>query len=59
MAKITKRESTNHNRIMELVYSDRQLAQDDKEFVFNNYKIDGIDATGAFFTPKMLACDFT
>lgn len=37
---------------MDLVYSDKQLTQDDKEFIFNNYKGDGIGATGAFFTPK-------
>ncbi|HEE9967459.1 TPA: methyltransferase, partial [Citrobacter freundii] len=31
---------------------------DDKEFIFNNYRGDGIGATGAFFTPEMLAWDF-
>jgi len=58
MARVTKRESTNHNRVMELVHSDMQLTQDDKEFIFNNYRGDGIGATGAFFTPEMLAWDF-
>ncbi|WP_277903855.1 methyltransferase [Enterobacter hormaechei] len=58
MARVTKRESTNHNRVMELVHSDKQLTQDDKEFIFNNYQGDGIGATGAFFTPEMLAWDF-
>ncbi|HII4319470.1 hypothetical protein [Enterobacter cloacae] len=58
MARITKTESKNHNKVMELVYSDKQLSQDDKEFIFNNYKGDGIGATGAFFTPEMLAWDF-
>lgn len=58
MARITKKESVNHNRVMELVHSDKQLTQDDKEFIFNNYKGDGIGATGAFFTPEYLAWDF-
>lgn len=58
MARVTKKESTNHNRVMELVHSDKQLTQDDKEFIFNNYKGDGIGATGAFFTPEFLAWDF-
>lgn len=58
MARVTKKESTNHNRVMELVHSDKQLTQEDKEFIFNNYKGDGIGATGAFFTPEYLAWDF-
>lgn len=37
MARVTKKESANHNKVMELVHSDRQLTQDDKEFIFNNY----------------------
>ncbi|EPG4504570.1 methyltransferase, partial [Citrobacter freundii] len=45
-------------KVMELVHSDRQLTEDDKEFIFNNYRGDGIGATGAFFTPEMLAWDF-
>lgn len=43
---------------MELVHSDRVLTHEDKEFIFNNYKGDGVGATGAFFTPEMLAWDF-
>jgi Predicted RNA methylase len=58
MARISKRESANHNKVMELIHSDKQLTQDDKEFIFNNYQGDGIGATGAFFTPEMLAWDF-
>ncbi|MFC3190044.1 hypothetical protein ACFSKS_12480 [Pseudocitrobacter faecalis] len=58
MARISKKESANHNKVMELVHSDKQLTQDDKEFIFNNYQGDGIGATGAFFTPEMLAWDF-
>lgn len=51
MARVTKKESANHNKVMELVHSDRQLTQDEKEFIFNNYRGDGIGATGAFFHP--------
>ncbi|WP_368894196.1 hypothetical protein [Kluyvera ascorbata] len=46
MARVTKKESTNHNKVMELVHSDKHLTQDDKEFIFNNYRGDGIGATG-------------
>lgn len=48
MARVTKTESTNHNRVMELVHSDKKLTQDNKEFIFNNYQGDGIGATGLF-----------
>ncbi|MDT9877560.1 hypothetical protein [Enterobacter cloacae] len=58
MARISKKESANHNKVMELIHSDKQLTQDDKEFIFTNYRGDGIGATGAFFTPEMLAWDF-
>lgn len=58
MARVTKKESQLRLKVMELVYSDRQLTEDDKEFIFNNYRGDGIGATGAFFTPEMLAWDF-
>lgn len=58
MARVTKKESQLRLKVMELVHSDRQLTEDDKEFIFNNYWGDGIGATGAFFTPEMLAWDF-
>ncbi|HDT1120308.1 methyltransferase [Enterobacter roggenkampii] len=58
MARITKKESALHIQVMGLIHSDKQLTQDDKEFIFNNYKGDGIGATGAFFIPEMLAWDF-
>lgn len=38
MAKVTKRESANHIKMMELVHSDKQLTQDDKKFIFNKYR---------------------
>lgn len=58
MARITKKESALHIQVMDLIHSDKQLSQYDKEFIFNNYKGDGIGATGDFFTPAMLAWDF-
>ncbi|MDV2872434.1 methyltransferase [Phytobacter diazotrophicus] len=58
MARITKKESALHIQVMELIHSDKKLTQDDREFIFTNYKGDGIGATGAFFTPEMLAWDF-
>ncbi|EEJ2965137.1 methyltransferase [Salmonella enterica subsp. enterica serovar Cubana] len=58
MARVTKKESANHNKVMDLIHSDRELTFDDKEFIFKNYRGDGIGATGAFFTPDGLACDF-
>ncbi|MBQ0223982.1 methyltransferase [Citrobacter freundii complex sp. 2023EL-00962] len=58
MARVTKKESQLRLKVMELVHSDRQLTEDDKEIIFNNYRGDGIGATGAFFTPEMLAWDF-
>ncbi|MHB7713076.1 class I SAM-dependent methyltransferase [Escherichia coli] len=44
MARITKKESTLHIKVMDLIHSDKALTQDDKEFIFNNYKGDGIGA---------------
>ena len=38
MARITKKESGLHIKVMDLVYSDKQLTQDDKEFIFNTTK---------------------
>ncbi|HFR2211883.1 TPA: hypothetical protein ACHUVP_003062, partial [Shigella sonnei] len=58
MARISKKESANHNKVMELIHSDKLLTQEDREFIFTNYRGDGIGATGAFFTPEILAWDF-
>lgn len=52
MARISKKESANHNKVMELVHSDKQLTQDDKEFIFNNYQGDGIGLRGLSLLPK-------
>ncbi|CZU52781.1 Uncharacterised protein [Enterobacter hormaechei] len=38
MARLTKKESTNHIKVMELIHSDKQLTYEDKEFIFNNYR---------------------
>ena len=37
MARITKKESALHIKVMDLIHSDTALTQDDKEFIFNNY----------------------
>ncbi|EPE1366946.1 hypothetical protein ACSGR5_000833 [Escherichia coli] len=58
MVRVTKKKSQLHLKVMELVYSDKQLTEDDKEFIFNNYKGDGIGAMGALFTSEMLAWVF-
>lgn len=50
MIRVTKKESQLHLKVMELVYSDKQLTEDDKESIFNNYNGDGIGAMGALFT---------
>ncbi|CAM7658023.1 hypothetical protein [Citrobacter sedlakii] len=57
MARIAKRESVLQRKVMDSVHSVKQYAQEHKKFIFTNYK--GIGATGAFFTPEMLAWDFT
>ena len=43
---------------MDLVHSDKTLSHDEIEFIFENYKGDGVGITGAFFTPRGLAYDF-
>lgn len=58
MARITKKESILHIQVMDVIHSDKQLTQDNKEFIFNNYKDDGRGAFGAFFTPEMFTWDF-
>ncbi|WP_343482973.1 hypothetical protein [Enterobacter cloacae] len=58
MARIIKKKSTFHIQVMDLTHSDKQFSQDYKEFIFHNYKGDGKAATGAFFTPEMLAWGF-
>ncbi|WP_320337778.1 MULTISPECIES: class I SAM-dependent methyltransferase [Citrobacter] len=59
MARITKAQSKLHQQVMDLVHSDKALTFDEQLFILENYKGDGIGATGAFFTPPMLARDFT
>ena len=58
MVRITKKESANHNRVMELVHSDGALTYDEKEFILQNYVGDAVGSTGAFFTPELLSNDF-
>ncbi len=60
MTKLTKEQSKQHQRAMELVHSDRALSLDDRWFVLENYhESQGQLNTlaGAFFTPPGLARD--
>lgn len=45
MAKLTKKESKQHQQVMDLIYSDKVLTFDERLFVFENYKGDGVGAT--------------
>lgn len=45
MAKLTKKESKQHQAVMDLIYSDRVLTWDERIFIYDNYKGDGIGAT--------------
>ena len=59
MAKLSKVETRNHNRALEILQQD-VLTEDDKEFVFNNYHEGATHVNGelgAFFTPLALAYD--
>ena len=58
MAKLTKKETKLHQQVLDLVYSDKPLTYDEKEFILQNYAGDAVGATGAFFTPEMLSWDF-
>ncbi|QXN69020.1 putative DNA packaging enzyme large subunit [Escherichia phage vB_EcoM_Skers] len=59
MARLSKQEQKLHDRVMELINSDRPLTYEEKEFCYNNYHGDGLGGSGAFFTPEGLAWDFT
>lgn len=59
MAKLTKQQSKLHQQTLDLIHSDSILNFEQKEFILQNYYGDGIGSTGAFFTPEMLAWDFT
>src|SRR5687768_8572398 len=55
MAKLTKPEWDAHYKACELVESDRQLTEDDKCFILDNWNpmaTNNVAAAGAFFTPK-------
>lgn len=61
MAKLSKTETRNHNKALELIHSDKSLTWDDKEFIFRNWH-EGANhmngQAGAFFTPFDMAFDF-
>lgn len=61
MAKLTKAETKNHNKILDLIHSDKPLSHDEKLFVLENFhegSSTNNSALGAFFTPIDLAYDF-
>lgn len=60
MAKLTRAETTLHNKALNLLEQDK-LTEEDKEFIFTNWQeganhVNG--SAGAFFTPIDLAFDF-
>lgn len=60
MAKLTKEQSKNHNKAIDLLSKDT-LTYDDKLFVYENYyesATNNNSISGAFFTPYGLARDF-
>lgn len=60
MAKLTKKELSNHNKALEFL-TQEHMSWEDKDFVYNNWN-EGANHTnsafGAFFTPLDLAYDF-
>lgn len=59
--KLTKIESKNHLKALDLVHSDKILNEDEKYFILENYQesAQSLNAlSGAFFTPTGLARDF-
>lgn len=60
MARLTKQETKNHNKALEILKKD-SLNIEEKEFVFNNWNEGAThtnSAFGAFFTPLDMAYDF-
>ncbi|UCQ36761.1 class I SAM-dependent methyltransferase [Edwardsiella piscicida] len=47
-----------NQQVQELVYSDKLLTYDEKEFILLNYAGDVVGAIGTFFTPEMLSWGF-
>lgn len=61
MAKLTKQEIANHNKILDLINSDKPLTFDEKWFVLENYHEGATNINsqaGAFFTPIYYSRDF-
>lgn len=62
MAKLTKQEIANHNKILDLINSDKVLTFDEKWFILENYHEGATNinsASGAFFTPLYYSRDFS
>jgi len=60
--KLTKQQSKDHQKAMELVHSDRVLTWDERKFILDHYseqqgQLNAL--AGAFFTPYGLARDFS
>ena len=61
MAKLTKAQTKQHNQILDLIYSDKPLTLDEKEFILQNYNEAAdvnVGPIGSFHTPMELAYDF-
>lgn len=59
--KLTKEQSKNHKKALDLIESDKVLSFDEKIFIFENYQEGATNdnsSAGAFFTPTELARDF-
>ncbi|WP_051399805.1 N-6 DNA methylase [Haloechinothrix halophila] len=62
MAKLTKKQAQLHRQACELVEADRDLDEDEKEFVLDHWQESSTAANsleGAFFTPRSLARDLS
>lgn len=61
MAKLTKQEISDHNKILDLINSDKPLTFEEKWFILENYHEGATNinsAAGAFFTPIYYSRDF-
>lgn len=59
--KLSKAQIKAHEKVMDLVHSDRPLKDEEKEFILDNFHEGATNinsAAGAFFTPRSLARDF-
>lgn len=60
--KLSKAQAKAHQQAMDLVYSDKTLTEDDKQFILDGFQESATEMNGlagAFFTPWGLARDFS